>query len=259
MRTQTSMTSEEAREPSASRAWSRRAQIVFVSVAMPVLVLLLVGAPYVLTHYVVNRHYRFNYIPPPLGGDRALEGHWTDAPVVPVRLVNFGADWSVFGWIAADDDLTTSILPTASGTVSQVYASVGQSVAKDAPLFAIRTEAAKANPADAPSTTQEIVVAAPVAGVVTQFDVTVGQVVKTAKPGAATEVASIADLSSIWLVAEIDENDARPLRSGQPVEVRPTALGGRVYKGTLSTISPVDPDTTRATARIRRSRTPTAV
>ena len=149
MPTQTSMTSEEAREPSASQAWSRRAQIVFVSVAMPVLVLLLVGAPYLLSHYVVNRHYRFNYIPPPLGGDRALEGHWTDAPVVPVRLVNFGADWSAFGWIAPDDDLTTNVLPTATGTVSQVFTSVGQAVAKDAPLFAIRTKPAKTNPTDA--------------------------------------------------------------------------------------------------------------
>ncbi|MBV8441014.1 MAG: efflux RND transporter periplasmic adaptor subunit, partial [Hyphomicrobiales bacterium] len=246
---QTSMKSGEAREPSASQAWSRRAQIVFVSVAMPVLVLLLVAAPYVLTHYVVNRHTRFNYIPPPLGGARALEGHWTDAPVVPVRLVNFGADWSAFGWIAADDDLTTSVLPTAPGTVSQVFTSVGQSVAKDAPLFAIRTEAAKSNPADAPSTTHEIVVAAPVAGIVIEFNVTVGQVVKTTKPGAATKAASIADLSSVWLVAEIDENDARPLRPGQLVEARPTALDGRVYKGTLSSVS-VDPDTRRATARI---------
>ena len=146
MPTQTSATSEDGREPPASQAWSRRAQIVFVSVAMPVLVLLLVAAPYVLTHYVVNRHYRFNYIPLPLGGDRALEGHWTDAPAVPVRRVNFGADWSAFGWIAADDDLTTGILPTAPGTVSQIYTSVGQSVAKDAPLFAIRTEAGESEP-----------------------------------------------------------------------------------------------------------------
>src|SRR5271167_4889512 len=149
MPTQTSMTSEEAGEPSASQAWSRRAQIVFVSVAMPVLVLLLVGAPYVLTHYVVNRHYRFNYIPPPLGGDRALEGHWTDAPVVPVRQVNFGADWSAFGWIAADDDLVTDVVPTKTGTVSQVLAGVGRAVAKDAPMFAIRQQVAGAVQADA--------------------------------------------------------------------------------------------------------------
>jgi membrane fusion protein, heavy metal efflux system len=132
-------------------------------------------------------------------------------------------------------------MPTQTSMTSEE----GQSVAKDVPLFAIRTQAAKANPTDPQSTTQEIVVAAPVAGVVTQFGVAVGQAVKH---GAATKAASIADLSSVWVVAEIDENDAQPLRSGQPVEVRPTALGGRVYKGTLLTVSPVDPDTKRATA-----------
>jgi hypothetical protein len=124
MPTQTSATSEDGREPPASQAWSRRAQIVFVSGAMPVLVLLLVAAPYVLTHYVVNRHYRFNYIPLPLGGDRALEGHWTDAPAVPVRRVNFGADWSAFGWIAADDDLTTGIGPCPRAIVPTAVASL---------------------------------------------------------------------------------------------------------------------------------------
>jgi HlyD family secretion protein len=95
-----------------------------------------------------------------------------------------------------------------------------------------------------------VVVAAPGAGVVTQFGVAVGQVVKTTNPGSATKAVSIADLSSVWLIAEIDENNARPLRSGQPIEVRPTALAGRVYKGTLSTVSPIDPGTKRATARI---------
>ena len=68
--------------------------------------------------------------------------------------------------------------------------------------------------------------------------------------GTATKAASIADLSSVWLVAKIDENDARPLRVGQSIDVRPTPLGGRVYKGKLSSISPVDPDTRRATVRI---------
>jgi hypothetical protein len=133
-----SLPGESEREAAGSPAWSRRAQIAFVGVAMPVLVFLLVGAPYILSHYVINRHYRFNYIPPPLGGARALEGHWTDASVVPVRQVNFGADWSAFGWIAAADNLTTDVPATASGTVNQVYASVGQAVAKDGPLFAIR-------------------------------------------------------------------------------------------------------------------------
>ena len=60
------------------------------------------------------------------------------------------------------------------------------------------------------SPTQEIVVAAPAPGVVTRFDLAVGQVIKTAKAGTSPPAASIADLSSVWLVAEIDESDARP-------------------------------------------------
>jgi multidrug efflux pump subunit AcrA (membrane-fusion protein) len=234
---------------SGSVAWSRRAQIAFVGLAMPVLVFLLVIAPYLLSHYVVNRHYRFNFIPPPLGGERALEGHWTDAPLVPVRRVNFGSDWSAFGWIAAADDRTTNILPTVPGVVSQVDTSVGQVVAKDAPLFTIRTKVAAANPTDAQSP-QEIVVAAPAAGVVTRFDLAVGQVIKTAKAGTSPPAASIADLSSVWLVAEIDESDSRPLWPGQPFEVLPTALAGKIYQGKILSVSPVDLGTMRASVRI---------
>ena len=52
---------------SGSVAWSRRAQIAFVGLAMPVLVFLLVIATYLLSHYVVNRHHRFNFIPPRSG------------------------------------------------------------------------------------------------------------------------------------------------------------------------------------------------
>ena len=234
---------EESREP----GWSRRSQIAFVGLAMPVLVFLLVGAPYLLAHYVVNRHTRFNYIPPPLGGDRALEGHWTDAPVVPVRLVNFGKDWSAFGWIAADDDLTTNVLPPVSGTVSQVFAGVGQTIAKDAPLFAIRR---RASSAEAQSAAEETKVAAPAAGVVTRLDVAIGQAIKATRAGTAPPAASIADLSSVWLVSEIEEIDARALRPDQAVEVRPTALAGRAYRGKILAVSPVDPETKRAGVRI---------
>jgi multidrug efflux pump subunit AcrA (membrane-fusion protein) len=233
-------------EPSDSPTWSRRSQIAFVGLAISVLVFLLVGAPYLLAYYVVNRHTRFDYIPPPLGGDRALEGLWTDAPVVPVRLVNFGKDWSAFGWIAADDDLTTNVLPSASGTVSQVFAAVGQAVAKDARLFAIQR---RASLAQAQSATEEDKVSAPVAGVVTRLDVAIGQAVKAPKEG-TPPAASIADLSSIWLVSEVEEIDARALRPDQVVEVRPTALAGRAYQGKILAVSPADPETKRVAVRI---------
>jgi RND family efflux transporter MFP subunit len=164
--------------------------------------------------------------------------------------VNFGAEWSAFGWIAADDDLTTNVLATASGTVSNVYASVGQTVTKGAPLFAIQTNAAGTNRSDSQSTAQEVMVSAPAAGVVASFGVAIGQVVKPTKAEAATPLASIADLSSVWIVAEIDESDARSLQPGQAVEVRPTALAGRSFKGRLLTLSPVDPETMRSNVRI---------
>jgi hypothetical protein len=73
----------EANEPP---AWSVRSQIAFVVVAAPVILFLVVVAPYLLTHYIINPHDRFNYVPPPLGGDRALEGHWTDGGVGPALV-----------------------------------------------------------------------------------------------------------------------------------------------------------------------------
>jgi hypothetical protein len=74
-------------------------------------------------------------------------------PLVPLRRVNFGFDWSAFGWIAAADDRTTNIVLTVPGVVSRIDTSVGQVAAKDAPLFTIRTKVAAANPTDAQSPT----------------------------------------------------------------------------------------------------------
>ena len=164
-----------------------------------------------------------------------------------MRLVNFGKDWSAFGWIAADDDLTTNVFPPVSGTVSQVFAGVGQTIAKDAPLFVIRR---RASSAEAQSAAEETKVAAPAAGVVTRLDVAIGQTVKATRAGTAPPAASIADLSSVWLVSEIEEIDARALRPDQAVEVRPTALAGRAYQGRILAVSPVDPETKRAGVRI---------
>jgi multidrug efflux pump subunit AcrA (membrane-fusion protein) len=218
---------------------------------MPVLVFLLVGAPYLLAHYVVNPHWRFNYIPPPLGGDRALEGHWTDAPLVAVQRVKFAGPWRAFGWIEAADDHVTSVLPKASGTVSQVYAKVGEAVAEGAPLFGIRAEPAPEKSADARAARQEIVVPAPIAGQVMRLDVAIGQDIKIVKGRAPPSVASIADLSVVWITASMDEGAARSMHPDEPLEIRAFTLPDRVFAGRLSTLSPVDSGTTQATARIR--------
>ena len=59
----------------------------------------------------------------------------------------------------------------------------------------------------------------------TQVDVAVGQAVKATKAGTAPPAASIADLSSVWLVSEIDEIDARALRPDQLCRGAPDRAG----------------------------------
>jgi multidrug efflux pump subunit AcrA (membrane-fusion protein) len=230
-----------------SLAWSRGAQIAFVGAAMPLLVLLLAVAPYLLSHYVVNRHDRFNYVPPPLGGDRALEGHWTDAPLAPARLVEINTAERGFGWIVADDDRVVGVFPSASGRVGQVFASVGQAVAKDAPLFSIRPMRSSAG---AGGSFTDIVVASPIAGTITEIDVAPGAAVKAGQAHTAAS-ALVADLSSVWLAADVAPTLARALRVDATVEVHPTALADRTFAGRVLTVSPVDPATGRATVRIR--------
>jgi multidrug efflux pump subunit AcrA (membrane-fusion protein) len=224
--------------------WSSRSQIAFVTAAMPVLLLLVVVAPYLLTHYVINRHDRFNYIPPPLGGDRALEGHWTDPPLAPARLVKIEDAQRGFGWIVPDDDLVAKVVPTASGTVEQVFVTVGETVAKGAPIFSIRPT--EADPPRPPN--DAIVVVSPIAGTITAINVAAGDAVTAGKARTAA-AALVADLARVWLAAEIEPDLARSVRPGETVEAQTTALPDQPFNGQVLTVSPVDAATGYASVR----------
>jgi len=80
---------------------------------------------------------------------------------------------------------------------------------------------------------------APKSGTVLKREVTIGQVVQPADPA-----FTIADLSSVWIVANVPEEDAGQLDEGMQVEVRVPALPDQVIEGHLSFVSPiVDPET----------------
>jgi multidrug efflux pump subunit AcrA (membrane-fusion protein) len=229
-------------------AWSPRSQIVFVVVAMPVIVALLVVEPYVLSHDVINRHDRFNYIPPPLGGERALEGHWTDPPLATARLIKIDAAQRGFGWIVPNDGLVTRVFPPASGTVEQVSANVGQSVAKEAALISMRAQQKPGTSAGSFPSPAEIVVSAPVAGTVTEIDVAAGDAVKAGPK--ATPAVLVADLASVWLAGEIDPDLARRVRPDDTVEVRSSALPDKSFKGRVLEVAPVDRERGRVAFRV---------
>lgn len=77
----------------------------------------------------------------------------------------------------------------------------------------------------------------PRGGTVLKREVTVGQVVQPADPA-----FTIADLSSVWVTANVPEEEAGTLRKGLEVTVRIPALPDTKISGRLSYVSPtVDP------------------
>ena len=89
-------------------------------------------------------------------------------------------------------------------------------------------------------------IVSPRAGIVLKREVTVGQVVQPADPA-----FTIADLSSVWVVANVPEEEAGVLKQGMEVSVRIPALPQEELKGKLSYVSPiVDPSTRTVAVRM---------
>jgi len=86
----------------------------------------------------------------------------------------------------------------------------------------------------------------PRSGIVLKRDITIGQVVQPADPA-----FTIADLSSVWVVANVPEEDAGALQKGMAVAVSVPAIPDENLKGTLSFVSPiVDPATRTVEVRM---------
>ncbi len=94
------------------------------------------------------------------------------------------------------------------------------------------------------------VVGAPIAGIVTQRQVGLGQYIQAISAGASNPVFTIGDLSTVWLIANVREDDAPLIQVGTPVEVRVSAYPGRVFRAKISWVgSSLDPNTHRLPAR----------
>jgi cobalt-zinc-cadmium efflux system membrane fusion protein len=88
-------------------------------------------------------------------------------------------------------------------------------------------------------------VTAPVSGVVRKREVNSGAGVQE-----GTLLFTVADTSSVWVIANVPESLVRVLRAGVPAEVRSSALGDEVRRGSVSYIDP-QLDTETRTARVR--------
>ena len=89
-------------------------------------------------------------------------------------------------------------------------------------------------------------IAAPVSGVITDQQVTNAAGVQSL----GTNPFTISDLSSVWIVCDVYENDLPNVRLGDSADVRLNAYPAKVLKGTISNIGTVLDPTIR-TAKVR--------
>jgi RND family efflux transporter MFP subunit len=91
-----------------------------------------------------------------------------------------------------------------------------------------------------------LVVPAPISGVVLTRSANLGLVVSTAQ-----ELFTVVDLSTVWTMASVSEKDFASVRVGSAANVTAPAYPGKVWKGHVTYIQPqVDPNTRTAQARI---------
>jgi cobalt-zinc-cadmium efflux system membrane fusion protein len=90
-------------------------------------------------------------------------------------------------------------------------------------------------------------VIAPISGVITDQQVTNAAGVQ----GLGNAVFTISDLSTVWIVCDVFENDLARVKPGDPAEIRLSAYPGKVLHGKVSNIGTVlDPQIRTAKVRI---------
>lgn len=92
-----------------------------------------------------------------------------------------------------------------------------------------------------------LVVPSPIDGRITARNAAPGLFVQ---PGNTPAPYTVADIDTMWMLANVTETDSPAFRVGQKVQVRLDAFPGRVFDGTIRTIgATVDPNTRRVLIR----------
>ncbi len=142
-------------------------------------------------------------------------------------------------------------LATAQGAVSTT--SIALATVRNRLRILGKTEAEIAQieaTSDIPRLDAETIVRAPIGGTVVQRQVSLGQNIVSASSGASNPVFLIGDLSRLWLVANVREEDAPKTRKGNPVTVAVLAFPGKPFQARLLYVSgAIDPVTHRLPVR----------
>jgi cobalt-zinc-cadmium efflux system membrane fusion protein len=137
-----------------------------------------------------------------------------------------------------DVEQATSDQQTAEGNLR---------AARDAVRLFGKTEAEIGRIVAERSADSTLVVPSPIAGRITARNAAPGLFVQ---PGNAPAPYAVADIDTMWMLANVAEDDSPAFRVGQPVQVRLDAFPGRVFDGKITTIgAAVDANTRRVLVR----------
>jgi cobalt-zinc-cadmium efflux system membrane fusion protein len=89
------------------------------------------------------------------------------------------------------------------------------------------------------------VLKAPFSGIITAYHASIGEVVEP-----STELLSITDMSSLWVMADVFEKDLSHVRVGKSVQVRVASYPGKTFQGKITYVGDTIEPKTR-TAKVR--------
>jgi membrane fusion protein, heavy metal efflux system len=137
-----------------------------------------------------------------------------------------------------DVEQATSDQQTAEGNLR---------AARDAVRLFGKSDADIAHIIDARSADSTLVVPSPISGRVTARNAAPGLFVQ---PGSAPAPYTVADIDTMWMLANVAETDSPAFRVGQREQVKIDAFPARIFDGTVTTIgASVDPNTRRVLVR----------
>jgi len=97
-----------------------------------------------------------------------------------------------------------------------------------------------------------VAINAPASGVITEQNVTAAAGVKTLDN--SPNLFTISDMSNVWILCDVYENDLASVHAGETAEIRLKAYPDRIFHGRIESIGPIlDPNTRTAKVRVELS------
>jgi membrane fusion protein, heavy metal efflux system len=196
-----------------------------------------------------------------LASGRVLEIHTRlgdtvtkDQLLMKVQSADISAAYSDYQQAIADEGLSRKQLDRSKrlyerGAIAQKDLEVAEAAETKATVTIKTTaEHLRVLGVDPDHPTPIVEIRAPVSGIITDQQVTNASGVQAL---GAQNPFTISDLSHVWIVCDVFENDLGNVRVGESADIRLNAYPDRVLRGTISNIGPVlDPNIRTAKVRI---------